>query len=164
MIPFFGYRAGERWWRAGIGFAYVPAIIAVVSVELWMRADAAVIFDVRRDLGHPASFEPDADGAHGREPFGTGLADLRRDLLGLGQVRGRRKLDVEGDERWAGGDERGSGRGVRPRRSEVGHELAGDRRAGYRLLDEGCEPVVDTEEAVSRCGPRRLDERQAEAA
>ena len=44
MIPFFGYRAGERWWRAGIGFAYVPAIIAVVSVELWMKADAAVIW------------------------------------------------------------------------------------------------------------------------
>lgn len=44
MLPFFRYRAGESWWRAGIGFAYVPAIIAVISAELWLGADATVIW------------------------------------------------------------------------------------------------------------------------
>ena len=44
MIPFFRYRAGESWWRVGLGFGYVPAIIAVISVELWMRADAVVVW------------------------------------------------------------------------------------------------------------------------
>lgn len=44
MIPFFRYRAGEPWWRVGIGFAYLPAIIVVITVELWMKADAPVIW------------------------------------------------------------------------------------------------------------------------
>jgi hypothetical protein len=33
MMPFLRHRSNDRWWRVGIGFAYIPAIIAVITVE-----------------------------------------------------------------------------------------------------------------------------------
>ena len=44
MVPFLRQRLNERWWQVGLGFAYVPAIILVVSVESWLRFDEAVIW------------------------------------------------------------------------------------------------------------------------
>jgi hypothetical protein len=44
MMPFLRYRYGDRWWKVGIGFAYVPAIIAVVTVETWLGLDQSVIW------------------------------------------------------------------------------------------------------------------------
>jgi len=44
MMPFLRYRYGDRWWKVGIGFAYVPAIIAVVSVESWLGLRQSLIW------------------------------------------------------------------------------------------------------------------------
>ena len=35
MMPFLRYKAGDRWWKLGLGFAYLPAVIAVITVEDW---------------------------------------------------------------------------------------------------------------------------------
>lgn len=44
MMPFLRYRFGDRWWNVGIGLAYVPAVIAVVSVESWLGLRQSVIW------------------------------------------------------------------------------------------------------------------------
>ena len=44
MIPFLRSRPGESWWKVGIGFAYLPAIVLVVTVEIWMNLDQSVIW------------------------------------------------------------------------------------------------------------------------
>jgi hypothetical protein len=44
MMPFLRYRFGDRWWNVGIGLAYVPAIIAVVSIESWLGLRQSVIW------------------------------------------------------------------------------------------------------------------------
>ena len=62
-------------------------------------------------------------------PSGPALADQRRDRAGVLQRRGRRELDVEGDQRRPRGDERRAGGRVQPRRPEVGAQLAGLRSA-----------------------------------
>jgi hypothetical protein len=37
MMPFLRYKAGDRWWKLGLGFAYLPAVIAVITIEDWMH-------------------------------------------------------------------------------------------------------------------------------
>jgi hypothetical protein len=44
MMPFLRHRASDRWWKVGIGFAYVPAIIAVITVEDWLRLSQSVMW------------------------------------------------------------------------------------------------------------------------
>ena len=44
MMPFLRHRASDRWWKVGIGFAYVPAIIAVITVEDWLHLSQAVMW------------------------------------------------------------------------------------------------------------------------
>jgi hypothetical protein len=44
MMPFLRHRANDRWWKVGIGFAYVPAIIAVITVEDWMHLSQSVMW------------------------------------------------------------------------------------------------------------------------
>ena len=44
MMPFLRHRASDRWWKVGIGFAYVPAIIAVITVEDWMHLSQSVMW------------------------------------------------------------------------------------------------------------------------
>jgi hypothetical protein len=43
MMPFLRHRVSDRWWKVGIGFAYVPAIIAVITVEDWMHFSKSVM-------------------------------------------------------------------------------------------------------------------------
>ena len=35
MLPFL--RGNGPWWKVGIGFFWIPAIIAVVTVESWLN-------------------------------------------------------------------------------------------------------------------------------
>lgn len=35
MLPFL--RSNERWWKVGIGLFWIPAIIAVITIEDWMH-------------------------------------------------------------------------------------------------------------------------------
>jgi hypothetical protein len=44
MMPFLRHRASDRWWKVGIGFAYVPAIIVVITVEDWLHASQSVMW------------------------------------------------------------------------------------------------------------------------
>jgi hypothetical protein len=44
MMPFLRHRASDRWWKVGIGFAYVPAIIAVITVEDWVHVSQSVMW------------------------------------------------------------------------------------------------------------------------
>lgn len=44
MMPFLRYRASDRWWKVGLGFAYVPAIIAVITVEDWLHLGQPVMW------------------------------------------------------------------------------------------------------------------------
>ena len=37
MLPFLRHRSTDRWWRVGIGFAWIPAIIVLISVEDWLH-------------------------------------------------------------------------------------------------------------------------------
>ena len=44
MMPFLRHRASDRWWKVGIGFAYIPGIIAVITVEDWLHVDQSLIW------------------------------------------------------------------------------------------------------------------------
>ena len=44
MMPFLRYRSSDRWWKVGIGLAYVPAIIAVITVEDWLHMPQGLIW------------------------------------------------------------------------------------------------------------------------
>lgn len=44
MMPFLRYRASDRWWRVGIGFLWVPAIIAVITVEDWLHLSEGLMW------------------------------------------------------------------------------------------------------------------------
>jgi hypothetical protein len=44
MMPFLRHRSSDRWWKVGIGFAYVPAIIVVITVEDWLHVSQSVIW------------------------------------------------------------------------------------------------------------------------
>ena len=103
----------------------------------------AVVLDVGRDLGDVARREPQADRSDRLEPFGTALADPRRDRARVLERRRRRQLDVEGDERRSGRNQHGAGGRMEPARPEVRAELvAGDparqrRRAAEAELGAG---------------------------
>src|SRR6185437_15632739 len=77
------------------------------------RLDARVVLDVRGDLHGLA--QPQAEGADiqvGAQPGRDLACRVERSI----------DLDVEGDERRAGGDERGAGGRVQVRGTEVGRE------------------------------------------
>lgn len=44
MMNFLRYRATDRWWRVGIGFIWIPAIIVVITVEDWMHFPQSVMW------------------------------------------------------------------------------------------------------------------------
>jgi len=44
LAPFLRHRRGDRWWRVGLGFLYVPAIILVITVEGWMGIPQWIIW------------------------------------------------------------------------------------------------------------------------
>jgi len=44
MMPFLRHRPGDRWWKVGIGFAYLPAVVVIVSLELMLHLDQALIW------------------------------------------------------------------------------------------------------------------------
>ena len=44
MLPFLRHRASDRWWRVGIGFIWVPAIIVVITVEDWLHVSQSVMW------------------------------------------------------------------------------------------------------------------------
>jgi hypothetical protein len=44
MLPFLRHRPGDRWWRVGIGFAYLPAIVVIVTLELWLHVAPSLIW------------------------------------------------------------------------------------------------------------------------
>ena len=44
LAPFLRHRRGDRWWRVGLGFLYVPAIILVITVEDWMGIPQWIIW------------------------------------------------------------------------------------------------------------------------
>lgn len=33
LMPFLRYRQGDRWWRVGFGFLWLPAIIVLLTIE-----------------------------------------------------------------------------------------------------------------------------------
>lgn len=44
MLPFLRHRSSDRWWRVGIGFAWIPAIILLITVEDWMNVPQATMW------------------------------------------------------------------------------------------------------------------------
>ena len=44
MMPFLRYRASDRWWRVGIGFIWIPAIIVIITVEDWLHLSQSVMW------------------------------------------------------------------------------------------------------------------------
>ena len=44
MAPFLRHMASDRWWKVGIGLAYLPAIIVVITVEDWMHLSQSVMW------------------------------------------------------------------------------------------------------------------------
>ena len=36
MMPFLRYGRGDKWWRLSLGLLYVPGIIVLVSIGLWL--------------------------------------------------------------------------------------------------------------------------------
>jgi len=44
LAPFLRHRRGDRWWRVGLGFLYVPGIIVVITVEDWMGMSQWIIW------------------------------------------------------------------------------------------------------------------------
>jgi hypothetical protein len=44
MLPFLRHRASDRWWRVGIGFIWVPAIIVVITVGDWLHLSQSAIW------------------------------------------------------------------------------------------------------------------------
>ena len=42
MLPFL--RSNDRWWKVGIGFFWIPAIIVVITVEDWMHLPQSVMW------------------------------------------------------------------------------------------------------------------------
>jgi hypothetical protein len=43
-MPFLRHRASDRWWRVGLGFIWVPAIIVVITVEDWLHLPQSVMW------------------------------------------------------------------------------------------------------------------------
>jgi hypothetical protein len=74
--------------------------------------------DVHRHLGAPVA-ESDPDRPQPRQALAASLADRGGDRPGVLDGRGRCELQVEGDQRRAGGHERGAGARVHARRPEV---------------------------------------------
>ena len=68
-----------------------------------------MVLDVGRHLRDAAVLEPQADRADRRQPLRPAFADQRGDLARVLERRGRRELDVEGDQRRARRDEHGAG-------------------------------------------------------
>ena len=44
LAPFLRHRRGDRWWRVGIGFLYVPATIVVITVEHWLGISQGIMW------------------------------------------------------------------------------------------------------------------------
>jgi hypothetical protein len=44
MMNFLRYRATDRWWRVGIGFIWIPAIIVAITVEDWLHFPQSVMW------------------------------------------------------------------------------------------------------------------------
>jgi len=44
MMPFLRHRASDRWWRVGLGFAWIPAIIVLITVEDWLHLSQSVMW------------------------------------------------------------------------------------------------------------------------
>src|SRR5262245_1584666 len=42
MMPFLRHRATDRWWKVGLGFIWIPAIIVVITVEDWLHLSQSV--------------------------------------------------------------------------------------------------------------------------
>ncbi|HET7338762.1 MAG TPA: hypothetical protein VFK22_04385 [Candidatus Dormibacteraeota bacterium] len=41
-MPFLRYRATDRTWRVGFGLLWIPAVIIVLSVELWLNVPQTI--------------------------------------------------------------------------------------------------------------------------
>jgi hypothetical protein len=44
MLPFLRLRGSQHWWRVGIGFFWVPAIIVVITVEGWLHLSQSLMW------------------------------------------------------------------------------------------------------------------------
>ena len=44
MMPFLRHRPGDRWWKVGIGFFYLPAVVVIVTLELLLHLDQSLIW------------------------------------------------------------------------------------------------------------------------
>jgi hypothetical protein len=44
LMPFLRHRASDRWWRVGIGFIWVPAIIVAITLEDWLHVPQSVMW------------------------------------------------------------------------------------------------------------------------
>ena len=42
LMPFLRHRASDRWWRLGLTFVWVPAMIVVITVEDWLHLPQSV--------------------------------------------------------------------------------------------------------------------------
>ena len=82
--------------------------------------------------GVPPAVSAMPDRAHAGQALGAALADERGDRARVVERRRRRELDVEGDERRAGADERRAAARVGLPRAEVRPQLAGGDALGER--------------------------------
>jgi hypothetical protein len=44
MLPFLRLRTSDRWWRVGIGFFWVPAMIVLITVEDWLNLPQSLMW------------------------------------------------------------------------------------------------------------------------
>ena len=103
------------------------------------RRHGAMVLDVRRDLDDVLSFQPQPEGADAGQ---SRVADRGRDRPRVGERRGRRERDVEGDQRRPRGDERRTGGGVQLRRAVVRRRPALRQPGGSALAQLGARAPV----------------------
>ena len=44
MMNFLRHRSTDRWWRVGLGFIWIPAIIVVITLEDWLHFPQSVMW------------------------------------------------------------------------------------------------------------------------
>ena len=44
LAPFLRHRRGDVWWRVGLGFAWLPLLIVVITVEDWIGLSQSIMW------------------------------------------------------------------------------------------------------------------------
>ena len=134
------------------------------------RGDGAVVLDVRRDLDDVAARQVQPERAHAGQPLLPALADRGGDRARVVERRGRRELDVEGDQRRPRGDERRARGRVQLGRAVVGRGAARGEPLRAALAQLGARAPVgqlaveedgDAGRADRVGGEQRLGDRRA---